>query len=101
MIYDQQGVMHKEFVPEGQIVNCEFYREAMDRNLKRLWRVRPDKAQSCNWFLLHNNAPSHKPSSSFLQRIALLFFIILLLAKFSTYGLLSTPYHCRHPEYDK
>jgi hypothetical protein len=43
VIYDWQGVMHKEFVPEGQIVNCEFYK-AMDRNLKRLWRVRPVKA---------------------------------------------------------
>jgi len=101
LIYDWQGVMHKEFVPEGHIVNCEFYREAIDRNLKRLWRVRPDKALSGNWFLLHNNAPSHKSSSSFLQRKALLFLTIPLLARFSTYGLFSTPYHCGHPEYDK
>ena len=101
VIYDWQGVMHKEFVPEGQIVNCEFYREAMDRNLKRLRRVRPDKAQSGNWFLLHNNAPSHKSSRSFSHRKALLFFTIPLLARFSTCGLLSTPYYCGHPEYDE
>jgi hypothetical protein len=68
VIFGWQGVMHKEFVPEGRIVNCEFYREVMDRNMRRLWRVRPDKAQSGNWFLLHNNVPSHKSSSSFSQK---------------------------------
>jgi hypothetical protein len=100
VISDWQGVMHKEFEPEGQIVNCEFYREVMDQNLKRLWRVRLDKAQSGKWFSLHNNAPSHKSSNSFSQRKALLFFTIPLLARVSTHGLLSTPYHCGHPEYD-
>jgi hypothetical protein len=54
-----QGVMHKEFVPEGQNLNFEFYREVMVWLLKRLWCVKLDKAQSGNWFLLHNNAPSH------------------------------------------
>jgi len=101
VIYDWRGVMHKEFVPEGQIVNCEFYREAMDQNLKRLWCVRLDKALSGNWFLLHNNAPSHKSSSSFSQRKASLFFTTPLVTRFSTYGLLSTPYHCRHSDYDE
>ena len=38
--------MHKEFVLEGETVSFEFYREVMDRLLKRLRRVRPDKAQS-------------------------------------------------------
>jgi hypothetical protein len=51
--------MHKEFVPEGQTVNSEFYREVMDRLLKRLQRVRPDKAESGTWLLLHDNVPSH------------------------------------------
>jgi hypothetical protein len=100
-IFDWQEVIHKEFEPKGQTVNCEFYREVMDRNLKRLWHVRPDKAQSGNWFLPHNNVPSHKSSNSFSQRKALLFFTIPLLARVSTHTLLSNPYHCGHPEYDE
>jgi transposase len=43
----------------GHTVNSEFYRKMVDQLLKRLWLVRLDKAQSGNWFLLHNNAPSH------------------------------------------
>jgi hypothetical protein len=42
----------------------------------------------------NHQAVSHK-------RKALLFFTIPLLARFSIYGLLSTPYHSGHPEYDK
>ena len=38
---DSQDVLHKQFVPEGKIVNVEFYKGAMDRLLKRIQRVRP------------------------------------------------------------
>jgi Transposase. len=30
VFFDWQGVVHKEFVPEGQAVNSEFYRGVMD-----------------------------------------------------------------------
>jgi hypothetical protein len=39
--FDSQGVVHKEFVPEGKIVNAEFYKGVMDGLLKRIQRVRP------------------------------------------------------------
>jgi len=39
-----QGVVHKEFVLEGQTVSFEFYRGVIDRLLKRLRRFMPDKA---------------------------------------------------------
>jgi hypothetical protein len=58
IFFNWQRVMHKELVLEGQTGNFEFYREVMDRLLQRLWRVRPDKAKSCYWFLLHDNAHS-------------------------------------------
>jgi len=32
--FDSQGVVHKEFVPEGNTVSAEFYRGVMDRFLK-------------------------------------------------------------------
>ena len=57
--FDAEGVINREFVPEGQKVNAEFYVGVLDRLLKRIRRVRTTKFQSSEWFLLHDNAPSH------------------------------------------
>jgi hypothetical protein len=93
IFFGWQEVVHKEFVPEGQAVSFEFYREVMDRLLKRLRRVMPDKTQSGSWFLQHNNAPSNNATidNRFSQIKALLFFVTPLLLRFGTSGLLSIP----------
>ena len=57
--FDAEGVFRREFVPEGQKVNAEFHVGVLDRLLKRIRRVRTAKFQSSEWFLLHDNAPSH------------------------------------------
>jgi len=57
--FDAEGVIRREFVSEGQKVNAEFYVGVLDRLLKRIRRVRTAKFQSSEWFLLHDNAPSH------------------------------------------
>ena len=61
--FDSQGIVHKEFVPEGKTVNAEFYKGVIDCLLKHIHRVRP--AVFCSWdfFLLHDNAPTHKAAS--------------------------------------
>lgn len=59
VFFDSRGVIHREFVPEGQTVNAVFYRDVMDRLLKRIARVRPHLHVNKDWFLLHDNAPSH------------------------------------------
>jgi len=56
---DAEGVIHWQFVPERQTVNAEFYVGVLDRLLKRIWRVRMAKFQTSEWFLLHDNVPSH------------------------------------------
>jgi len=56
---DAEGVIHREFVPEGQKVNAELYVGVLDRLLKRIRRFRTAKFQSNEWFLLRDNAPSH------------------------------------------
>jgi hypothetical protein len=38
---NSQGVVHKEFVPDGKTVKVEIYKGVMDRLLKRIQRVRP------------------------------------------------------------
>jgi histone-lysine N-methyltransferase SETMAR len=52
-------VIHREFVPEGQTVNGQFYLGVMELLLKRIRRVRPEFHNSKEWFLLHDNAPAH------------------------------------------
>jgi len=59
VFFDTEGVILQEFVPEGQKVNAEFYVGVLDRLLKRIQRVRTAKFQSSEWFLLHDNTPSH------------------------------------------
>ena len=55
---DSEGVIHREFAPEGQKVNAEFYVDVLHGLLKIFRRVRTAKFQSSEWFL-HDDAPSH------------------------------------------
>ena len=52
-------VIHKEFVLEGKTINAVYYKGVMERLLNRIRRVRPGMCESGDWFLLHDNAPSH------------------------------------------
>jgi len=60
---DAEGVIYREFLHEGQKVNAEFYVGVLDRLLKKIWRVRTAKFQSSEWFLFHDNAPSHNAAT--------------------------------------
>lgn len=60
VFFDVRGVVHSEFVPEGQTVNADFYLEVLKRLKQRVNRVRPTIAG--NWKLHHDNAPSHTSS---------------------------------------
>jgi len=67
IFFEWQGVIHKEFVPEGETINAVYYKGVMQSLLNRIRRVRPGMCESGDWFLLHDNAPSHNAtiSSSF------------------------------------
>ena len=54
--FDSQGV-HKEFVPQGQTVNKQYYREFFERLRKRVHRVRAEIAET--WMLHHDSTPCH------------------------------------------
>lgn len=73
VFFDTQGIIHKEFVPEGQSVNGAYYLEVMKRLLKRISRVRPQFREKGSWFLLHDNAPAHSSLivRSFLMKHAI------------------------------
>jgi len=55
--FDSQGVVHTEFMPQGQTVNQFYYHEILERLRKRVVCVRPSIAN--NWMLHHDNAPCH------------------------------------------
>jgi hypothetical protein len=63
IFFDSQDLVQKEFVPEGKIVNAEFYKGILDHLLKRIHRVRPAAFRCRDSFLLHNNAPAQKAAS--------------------------------------
>ncbi len=44
--FDSQGLIHKEFVPTGQTVNSNFYKNVLDCLIKRINCVCSDKLVS-------------------------------------------------------
>ena len=78
IFFDSQGIVHKEFVPDGKIVNAEFYKGVMDCLLKRIHGVRPAAFCSRYFFLLRDNALAHKAAS---------------VCQFLTQKNVKTPYH--------
>ena len=58
--YDSKEIIHKEFVPQGQVINEPYYLGVMKRLLSRIRRVGPQYRENGSWRLLHNNAPAHR-----------------------------------------
>ncbi len=59
LFFDSKGVIHHEYVPEGQTVKATFYVQVLDRLCKRTARVRPEMKRDWKFFLLHDNACPH------------------------------------------
>jgi len=53
--FDCQGIVHTEFLPQGQTVNQFYLCEILERPRKRVVYVRPSIAN--NWMLHYDNAP--------------------------------------------
>jgi len=61
--FDANGIVHSEFVPNGQTVNQAFYLQVLKRLCDAVRRKHPELCQSGEWWLNHNNAPAHKALS--------------------------------------
>ncbi len=59
LFFNSKGVVHKEFVPECQMVTKEFYAEIVVRLLKRTACVRPAARKNHSFNLLHDNVVAH------------------------------------------
>jgi hypothetical protein len=56
--FDIDGLVHHKFVLPGQSVTGHFYVQVLQRLRNVVWRKQCDKWQG-QWFLHHDNAPSH------------------------------------------
>ena len=62
--FDIKGLVHFEFVSQGQTVNQQFYLEVLKRLRDAVRRKRPELWRSDEW-LVHHNAPAHTALSVF------------------------------------
>nr|APL98288.1 putative DD34D transposase [Bactrocera tryoni] len=60
VFFDIRGLVHHEFVPEGQTVNKEFYLAVLRRLRENIRRKRPELWKNNSWILHDDNAPSHR-----------------------------------------
>ncbi len=56
LFFDSKGVIHHEYVPEGQTVNATFYIQVLDCLCNHIACVRPEMWRDRKFFLLHDNA---------------------------------------------
>ncbi|GFX90927.1 uncharacterized protein TNCV_3167581 [Trichonephila clavipes] len=57
IVFDMNGVVHSELMPEGHTFNGAFYVEVLKRLKRRVSRVRPKISN--NWKLHYDYVPSH------------------------------------------
>jgi len=58
--FDQEGIVHWEFVPPGMTVNADFYCDVLRRLHENVRHKRPQKWQNQNLIIHHDNAPAHR-----------------------------------------
>lgn len=59
VFFDCDGVVHHEFLPQGQSVNKEYYLAVMRRLREAIRQKRPNLWRDNSWLLHHDNAPAH------------------------------------------
>jgi len=57
--FDIRGIVHYEFVPNGQTVSQVYYLEVLERLRENVRRKRPELFANSSWILHHDNAPAH------------------------------------------
>lgn len=63
VFFDIQGIIHVEWVPEGQTVTQHYYLEVLTRLREKIRRKRPELWKENSWVLHQDNAPAHSAFS--------------------------------------
>ena len=67
--FDQEGIVHREFVPPRMKVNADFYYDLLRRLRENVRHKRPQKWQNQKLIIHHDNALAHR-SFKVLQFLA-------------------------------
>ena len=67
--FDVRGIVHSEFLPQGQTISQQVYKEILRRLLRSVREKRRELWQDKSWLLHHDNAPAHN-ALSILQFLA-------------------------------
>ena len=59
VFFDDSGVVHHEYLPEGSTVNQTYYIEVLKHLRDAIRWKRPELWRSGDWFFHHDNAPAH------------------------------------------
>ena len=59
VVFDCNGVVHHELLPQDRTVNKEFYLEIMRRLREAIRQKRTELWKTQSWILHHDNAPAH------------------------------------------
>ena len=58
--FDQEGIVHRKFVPPGIMVNAEFYCDVLRRLRENVRHKRPQKWQNQSLIIHHDNVLAHR-----------------------------------------
>ena len=61
--FDARGIVHAEFIPQGQTINQHVYQSVLKNLLAAIRRKRSELFDSNTWLLHHDNAPAHSALS--------------------------------------
>jgi len=63
IFFNIRGIVHVDWVPEGQGVNQVYYKEVLTNLCERVRKRRPEMWKNGSWVLHQNNAPAHNTLS--------------------------------------
>ena len=59
VFFDVHGIVHAEFLPQGQTINQHVYKSILRRLLRLVRQKRREVWETRSWLLHHDNAPAH------------------------------------------
>jgi len=57
--FDVHGIVHAEFLPQGQTINQHDYKNILRRVMRSVREKRRELGETRSWLLHHDNAPAH------------------------------------------
>ena len=63
MFFDVRGIVHSEFLPQGQMISQQVYKDILRLLLRSVHEKRWELWQDKSWLLHHDNAPAHNALS--------------------------------------